>query len=104
MSGIKNDKEKNMLQLLPIEAMEEVGWILTFGAQKYTENNWRKGLRYSRLIGACLRHLFAFIRGEDKDPESGRSHIAHLACTALFLLTYILENRTELDDRYKGEK
>lgn len=102
MSGIKHDQEKNMLQLLPIEAIEEVGKVLTFGAGKYDAHNWRGGFKYSRLLGAMLRHLFAFIRGENNDPETGISHIAHLVCGSLFLLTFILEGRNELDDRHNS--
>lgn len=64
--------------------------------------NWAKGFTWSRLIGAALRHLFAFARGEDRDPESGLSHLAHAGCCILFLITH---ERCKLgtDDRYKME-
>jgi hypothetical protein len=51
-------------------------------------------------IGAAFRHLSAFNQGENADPETGRSHVAHLACCAFMLLDYIKEH-PELDDRYK---
>lgn len=62
--------------------------------------NWAKGFTWSRLIGAALRHLFAFARGEDRDPESGLSHLAHAGCCILFLITH---ERCKLgtDDRFK---
>jgi hypothetical protein len=36
-----------------------------------------------------IRHLFAFARGVDKDPETGLSHLAHLGCNVLFLLHFV---------------
>lgn len=101
--GVKKDDGKTMLALLPFEALEEVGKVMTFGAIKYAAHNWRGGFKWSRLISASLRHLFAFIRGEDKDPETGLSHLAHAACCILFLLTFVLEASGE-DDRYKKPK
>lgn len=98
--GKKFDTGKPRVGLLPGRALEEVAAILTFGAEKYGDHNWREGMTWSRIYDAILRHVVAFIRGEDKDPESGRSHIAHAACGTLFLLEYILEGIGK-DDRYK---
>lgn len=64
-------------------------------------HNWRGGISYSRLIGAALRHLFAFMRGEDLDKESGLSHLLHLSCCIMFLY-WMTVHRTDLDDRYKS--
>jgi Domain of unknown function (DUF5664) len=99
--GIKHDGEKTMLALLPFEAIEEVGKVLTFGAQKYAAHNWRGGFAYSRVLSAALRHLFAWARGQDNDPESGLSHLAHAACCILFLLSFTLSG-SGIDDRYRG--
>lgn len=99
-TALKNDQEKIPLDLLPFESLEEVGKVLKYGAEKYDAHNWRKGLIWSRLIGAALRHVFAFARGEDKDPETGYSHLAHAACCILFLLSYTITNNGT-DDRVK---
>lgn len=98
-AGIKHDDGKPMLALLPIEALIEVGKVMTFGATKYQAHNWRLGFKFSRVSSAALRHLFAWIAGEDKDPETGLSHLAHAAACVLFLLTYTLQN-TGVDDRH----
>jgi hypothetical protein len=98
--GVKFDSDKIRVDLLPAVALEEIAKVLTFGAKKYSAWNWSKGLSYSRLLGASLRHLLAFMRGEDKDPESGLSHIAHAGCCILFLLWHE-KYKKELDDRCK---
>lgn len=97
--ALKADGNKNQLELLPFRAIEQVGLVLTYGATKYSKHNWRKGFNWTRLAGAALRHLFAFMKGEDLDPESGISHLAHSATNVLFLLEMILTN-TGNDDRY----
>ncbi len=97
---IKNDQEKNRLDLLPFRALEDVGLALTYGANKYDDNNWRKGFAYSRLSGAALRHLFAWCRCEDIDEESGLPHLAMCIASLLFLLETI-KTGTGTDDRYK---
>lgn len=95
---VKNDKGKLSLSLLPLEPLEEVARVLEFGAAKYDRNNWKKGTNWTRLADSTLRHLFSWIKGEDKDPESGLSHLAHAACNLLFLL-YYTEKKVGTDDR-----
>lgn len=98
--GIKYDAEKVRVDLLDSEWLEGVGAVLTFGAKKYAADNWRGGIHYRRLLGAALRHVFAFLRGEDNDPESGISHILHASCCLMFLYWFTV-HRKDLDDRYK---
>lgn len=98
--GQKADTGKAPCELLSPDAMLGTAQVLAFGAKKYAPNNWRKGLAWSRLIGACLRHLYAFMRGEDLDPETGLPHIDHLACEVMFLQEFY-RTRRDLDDRYK---
>jgi hypothetical protein len=99
VGGTKNDADKPRLALLPFEALVEVSKVLSFGANKYEVHNWRKGFKWTRLIDAALRHVFAWVVGEDKDPETGLSHLAHAVCGLLFLLTYELRGGG-VDDRY----
>ncbi len=97
--GQKKDQGKVPLQLLPLDALTEIGKVLRFGAQKYAERGWEKGIAYDRVFGATLRHLFAWHQGEDNDPETGLSHLAHAGCEVLFLLAFTLRGRIDLDDR-----
>lgn len=101
--GVKLDTGKPPMELLDAYALEQVALVLEFGRRKYSAHNWRKGISYGRLAGAALRHVFAFLRGEDNDPESGLPHIAHAMCCLMFLLG-MPRTRADMDDRYKSDK
>lgn len=98
--GTKHDSKKIRLDLLSSKWLLGVGHVLTFGAKKYTPNNWRKGIQLSRLLGACLRHVFAFMDGEDKDPETGLSHLYHASCCLMFAAELYETMPEKVDDRY----
>lgn len=88
--GVKYDKHKLRYDLIPLEALEEVAEVLTFGARKYGDRNWEKGMDWSRVYGACLRHLFDWANPfkPNKDLETGLSHLSHALCCMMFLITY----------------
>jgi hypothetical protein len=88
VSGRKDDQDKPRTDLLPPGPLLAIAEILKFGADKYGDHNWRGGFDWSRPYAAALRHLLAWWNGEDKDPESGKSHLAHAACNLVFLLTF----------------
>jgi hypothetical protein len=98
--GLKYDNDKPRMDLLDFDALEGLAKVLTFGANKYAAHNWRKGISYSRLTAAMLRHLGALQKGEDIDPESGLPHIDHLGCCWMFL-SNMTKHRPDLDDRFK---
>lgn len=101
-SGKKYDLGKSRMALLPFSALRAVGDVLTYGAQKYKDNNWLGGMKWSRVQDAMLRHYERFAMGEDYDPEAPHLlHTAQIACNALFLLTYQLLDLGE-DDRWKN--
>lgn len=102
VGGTKHDSDKPRMDLLDAEALEELTKVLTFGAKKYAVENWRKGISFRRLLAAALRHVFAFMRGEDKDPETGLSHMAHAMCCAMFVI-WMQRHRPDMDDRYKHD-
>ncbi len=100
--GKKDDREKTRLDLISPWAMEGLGQVLTYGARKYDDNNWRKGMKWSRLLGAAKRHLAEFEKGVDIDPESGMPHIDHAMACIHFLSEYQkLSNGT--DDRWSKD-
>lgn len=97
--GVKLDTGKPRMELLSGPAIAAVADVLTFGAAKYDDHNWRRGMRWCRPIGAAMRHVFAFLGGEMADPESGLPHLAHAMCDLMFALHYQITG-TGTDDRY----
>ena len=85
--------------MIPRSALLAEALVLDYGAKKYGRDNWRNGLKFSRALDAALRHILAFNSGEDNDPETGLSHLAHARCNLAFLLEY-LTTHPELDDRH----
>lgn len=64
--------------------------ICKFGAEKYGMDNYKKGMKWSRLIAAYLRHDMRIQEfGEHIDQESGLPHIAHKASNLQMLAEYI---------------
>lgn len=100
--GDHKDAGKPRLDLLDAYAIEQMGHVLGFGSVKYDAWNWTRGIAYTRLQGSALRHILAFQRGEDLDPESGLPHLAHGMCCLMMLLG-MTQRHPELDDRCKTE-
>lgn len=99
MNGKKYDGEKPKAYLLPPKALIEVAKVLTFGANKYDENNWKKlDNLQNRYTGAALRHILAHMDGEELDDETGLDHIAHAICCLMFKLEAKLESKAALDE------
>lgn len=99
---VKHDQTKTNWNLLPWDAVEEVVKVLEFGASKYSPHNWKDGggFKWTRVFNSTMRHLTSWYRGEDRDPETGLSHLAHCCCNILFLLHYSLNKpKFDKDDR-----
>lgn len=95
--GNKFDYKKLRLDLLPLDALMGVAATFTYGSIKYGDWNWSKGLTWSRVFGALLRHLFAFWCGEEIDKESGLYHIDQANFCGLILSTF-----AKNPDKYKN--
>ncbi len=100
-AGAKLDAGKNRLWLVLFgfaRALQEVGRVGTYGANKYTDNGWMEvpdGER--RYTDAMLRHLMREATGEERDPDTGLHHAAHAAWNALARLDLALR-KTPNDD------
>lgn len=102
LTGKKHDGGKPPMALLSGTALAEVSKVLGYGAQKYDTWNWKGGFKWSRVASAVLRHIFAWLGGEDKDPETSISHLAHAICGLMFLADFEV-NKIGEDDRYKND-
>ena len=85
--AVKHDGGKPRPGLLPPEALLEISAVLEFGARKYSDDNWKyvPGWR-KRYTDAMLRHVLAWMAGENADEETGRHPLAHAGCCLLYLL------------------
>ena len=98
--ALRFDAGKPRFELLPTDALEEVAKVYTWGATKYSDDNWTKGMAWRRCLGSLLRHAFAWAAGEDCDKESGLHHMAHCAWNAITLVSYA-KRGVGVDDRCK---
>jgi len=89
INGVKYDVGKLRWDLLPFEIIQEVVKVLTYGAQKYEDDNWKKVKNARRrYFAACCRHIVDWWLGEEKDPETGCHHLAHAICDLIFLIWF----------------
>lgn len=96
--GQKFDGGKVQFCLVPPLAHEAHASVLTFGAQKYAPDNWRKVHNaQTRYLNAAFRHIHSHTKGEVQDPESGLPHLAHAIASLSFVLELNLEAATSAD-------
>lgn len=99
-SGARYNSNKPDLSLIPLCTLEDEARVWMYGRQKYAAWNWAKGMDWSIPLACALRHLSAWQRGEENDPESGLPHIAHAMCN-LRMITLYSKTYPEGDDRPK---
>jgi len=97
---MKDSISKTKYHLVPMDSVEEMAKVLEFGAKKYGDRQWEKGMAFSELYSAILRHAKSFFQdGEDRDSESQLLHAAHIMCNAAFLVRYQTREIEGIDDR-----
>ena len=102
--GIKFDGGKPAIDLIDPWFVEDVASVLTSGALKYDVDNWKGGMAIGKAMAAALRHLYAVLKGEYTDPESGKSHLAHATCEIMFIHYVIRNKMTSVRDDRWGKK
>jgi hypothetical protein len=102
-SALRDDIGKPPLDQLVPEAIRQEALVFAYGEARYDKFNWCKGHPWTQPLASALRHLFAFRDGEDLDPESGLSHLAH-ARANLAILFFCLQYHPDLDDRHDTQK
>ncbi len=98
--GLRYNENKERWSLVDFEALKTMVKVLEFGAKKYDDHNWKKGLKTTEVAESLLRHLTAYLNGEDNDKETGLPHTGHILCNAMFL-SHMHEFKKEFDTRYK---
>lgn len=87
IKAVRYNQDKTRFDLIPSCFIREIAEVFTFGAKKYSPNNW-KGFtpeQQEEIKASLLRHIYAYLEGEELDPESGLSHLAHAGCNLAFL-------------------
>lgn len=103
--GYKEDRGKLRYDLLSPYALDELAKVSTYGAEKYTDNNWLKGIKWGRVFAAVMRHLWLFWGGERKDQESGIDHLSHAMWGMMALIEYSRNDTyASFDDRAEPKK
>jgi hypothetical protein len=64
---------------LPLEALAAGAASLEYGAKKYADRNWEKGLPWQQMIDSLKRHIDDFERGHDFDNGADGSNL-HQVC------------------------
>lgn len=97
-------EKKLKMSSTPVMPLQEMGKVFELGAKKYGRYNWRlHAVSATVYYDAALRHLMAWFEGEDTDPESGVSHLAHvMACMAILMDAQkngkLKDNRLDAED------
>lgn len=101
--GMKDNLGKVRPSIFPPEVFESILEVFEYGSSKYNDFNWCKGLPYSSLYSAAIRHLsLKWWAGQEIDDESGLHHLDH-AITNLIMLKYYITHKDkygEYDDRF----
>lgn len=100
-TGGEKGRKLAAFSLLPYDALWAVAEHFGVGAKKYAARNWEKGYPHSWTVDALMRHLTAYLEGEDRDPETGSLHVTAVAWHALVLVAFTLR-KVGTDDRRKS--
>lgn len=82
--GMKGDGDKPLWNLVYWPLLMAFVRVLTFGATKYSPNNWQKVSR-ERIEAAVMRHWTEYLTSSKTDSETKESHLAHIMCCLMFL-------------------
>ena len=84
---------KGRYDLIPPEMLRRLAGVYERGAANHGDNNWVKGIPFSRLYNSALRHTNQAIAGmTDED------HLAQAIWNLAAIIYFQESGRTELDD------
>ena len=68
----RNDIGKIRLDLIPPEALLELGEVFGEGAITHGDDNWKKGMPNSVVVNHMLRHLLLYLKGDREELHMGK--------------------------------
>ena len=93
-TGGQKGSKNARYDLIPAWPLDQLAKVYGGGAQKYDDNNWRKGYNWGLSVAALQRHLSAWLQGEDCDPEVSElagepvNHLANVMWHCCTLMTF----------------
>jgi len=91
---------KVKLQLVPPAAMIAIARGLEDGAKKYGAWNWRDHkVEIMTYYGAVMRHMAAWLEGEEYDPDGGGKKHIDGALASLAIIIDAMECDSYIDNR-----
>lgn len=84
-TGARRDvqEDKPRYDLIPVAALKRLADLYARGAVKYGENNYQKGIPFSRVYASMFRHLIQFREGDISED-----HLAAVAWNAFAIMFY----------------
>ena len=99
--AVRDDGGKLKWHLLPVPAL--LGLIKVFhgGAIKYAEDQWRGGMKFSRIYRSMISHFLKWLASNSSyDKELGTHHLMMVAWGCFVLYMYeVVYKFTDYDDR-----
>lgn len=100
--GLKHDGGKLRLSLVPAEAIEAIGAVMTHGAEKYGKDSYKQ-VDPERYRDALMRHICKWLKDpHGKDEDSGLPHLWHIITNAAFLCE--LDKVTSYEEKLEAYK
>lgn len=98
-SGMVRDTQegKPRYDLIPTEGLRRLADLYARGAEKYDDDNWKKGQPFSRAYASLFRHMIQWREGDRSED-----HLAAVAWNAMALM-YYEEVKPELNDLFGGK-
>lgn len=92
-------QKKPPMWYAPFPALYKAALVHLQGALKYGHFNWRiEPVSVSTYMDAAMRHMEAWVNGEENAPDTGLHHLAH-AVANLNIIMDAQEYDTMIDDR-----
>ncbi len=98
--GTKKDDGRPPLDLVDPYFIEGIALALQFGAVKYEPWNHLGGFESSRIYASIHRHLGAWFKGEEIDPDSGELQVPHLFAAGAQLMFLCHQMQSPYSYRY----
>lgn len=97
-TGGQKGSKPQRYDLIPTEPLRLLATLYGRGAEKYDDDNWRKGYDWKFSYAALQRHLNQFWAGEDIDPEMQVPHVINAAWHCFTLAQFMIDH-PEYDNR-----